>query len=485
MQKIIVSWIAWFYDFNLDSANADDKVNLNGPTYDLHKHFYADHHKHVLLSTGSEGELRSLVLRQRLQLDFPDHRIDLRFLDVNDIFGYRELKAKGDRILNEFKDHEIDILFSNGTTPMRTAWVLLHLEGRHHTHLIQGKSREIAQGASRFPEIILDKEIFPYRIEARIEAPASPGEPFRDCDSLRPVYDLARKIALVDHMDLSTLIRGESGTGKELLARFLHNNSARLGKPFVAVNCSSIGRDLLESRLFGHKEGTFTGAKSDHKGFFEAADGGTLFLDEIGDIHPEMQQALLRALQEKEITPVGATEPIQVDVRIIAATNQPLEQMCERGEFRWDLYWRLNITELELPSLRNWYPEDRKRLIDHLLRNMAAKFKKRRILRLDSELAQRLLIHPFPGNIRELENMIANFYVFAEDKVTEADLPAYFKRRHESPSLLLEEVEKAHIHKVLEIFRFNKTQTCKALGIRSVNTLKEKMRKYGIDSPVR
>jgi len=209
---------------------------------------------------------------------------------------------------------------------------------------------------------------------------------------------------MVAHSDASVLLRGESGTGKELLAQAVHQASARAGKPFIAVNCGAIPEALLESELFGHVKGAFTDAVSNHKGLFQAADGGTLLLDEIGDMPPALQVKLLRVLQEREVRPVGASQSIPVDVRIISATHRDLDAAMAAGEFRADLYYRLNVVTLSLPPLSE-RREDIALLANHFLVTLAAKYRKR-LSGFAPEALKALSTAAWPGNVRQLYNVV-------------------------------------------------------------------------------
>jgi transcriptional regulator with PAS, ATPase and Fis domain len=236
---------------------------------------------------------------------------------------------------------------------------------------------------------------------------------------MKRIYGLISKLTKVD---TSVLIRGESGTGKELIARAIHMNGARKDDRFVAVNCSAIPENLIESEFFGHEKGAFTGAESRKIGKFQYADGGTLFLDEIGDISAPLQVKLLRALQEQKFTPVGANREIEVNVRIIAATNRNLESMIKNGQFREDLFYRLNVLPIFLPPLR-----DRKDDIASLVKHFIDKFNRTYGLKISgaSEETMRLLMDfNWPGNIRELENVMEHAFVMeSSDLITPASLP--------------------------------------------------------------
>lgn len=253
-----------------------------------------------------------------------------------------------------------------------------------------------------------------------------------DRDAIRgnspALLDVLSQIGKVAASSATVLIRGESGTGKELLAGVIHRNSDRREKPLVCVNCAALAPSLLESELFGHVRGAFTGATSDKAGRFLAADGGTLFLDEIGDISSETQVKLLRVLQEREFEPVGSDETIRVDVRLIAATNRDLEQMLEQGQFRQDLYYRLNVVSLTLPPLRE-RPDDLVDLVFYFL-SRAGQRARKQIRQIEPAALAALEQHTWPGNIRELENVIERAVVLAEsDVVTLSDLPPAIRNR--------------------------------------------------------
>jgi len=238
-------------------------------------------------------------------------------------------------------------------------------------------------------------------------------------ERMKEVFDFVRRVA---PSDATVLIEGESGTGKELVARAIHHNSRRHENAFVAINCAAIAENLLESELFGHEKGAFTGAAAQKKGKIEIAESGTLFLDEVGELAPELQAKLLRVLQEKEFERVGGTKPIALDIRLIAATNKKLSQAVERGEFRKDLYYRLNVVTLAMPALRD-RPEDIPQLAEHFLAKVSRKCKtKKKDLSDDAKAC--LLRYDWPGNVRELENAIERAIVLGEgETILPEDLP--------------------------------------------------------------
>jgi DNA-binding NtrC family response regulator len=283
-------------------------------------------------------------------------------------------------------------------------------------------------------------------------------------------------IQTVGPTDATVLITGESGTGKELCARAIHAASPRHYNPLVVIHCGALAETLLESELFGHEKGAFTGAQYRKKGSFEVADGGTVFLDEIGDISLKTQTDLLRVLQEREITRVGSTHPIHVDFRCIAATNKDVEQLVKDGRFRPDLFYRLNVFQIQLPPLRE-RKGDIPILADHFVRKFSASMNKR-VTRI-SPAAMALLDHyEWPGNIRELENAIERAMVVGrEPELGEEDF-ALRLPVHATLPRTLEDIERAHILAVLEDCNGNQTQAAEVLDIDRV-TLHNKLKKYG------
>lgn len=300
------------------------------------------------------------------------------------------------------------------------------------------------------------------------------------------IHSLKEKVKMVAASDISVLIRGESGTGKELFAHSIHQLSNRSHQPFVKINCGAIPEHLLESELFGYEEGAFTGAKKGgKKGKFQLADGGTLFLDEIGDMPLNMQVKLLRALQEGEIESVGSTSPVKVDVRIIAATNRPLEKMMEEKRFREDLFYRINVVPFMIPSLRDRM-EDLSLLIDSFIKKITKKSGKR-ISAIEDEVIEKFHQYSWPGNIRELENVIeASIYLTSNESITTESLPDYMKESAVYPvgkknlKDILEETEKRILTQSLSKYNHDKLEAANALGI-SKSSMYEKLKKYGIE----
>jgi len=324
----------------------------------------------------------------------------------------------------------------------------------------------------------------------------------------QPMQEIYKILGRVAASDVTILVTGESGTGKELIARAIHINSQRLGKPFIAINCAAIPHELLESELFGHERGAFTGATERKTGRFEQADGGTLFLDEIGDMPLELQVKLLRVLQEKEITRTGGSQTIKVDVRIVAATNQDITQLVEEKKFREDLYYRLNVVPIKLPALRE-RTDDIPSLVNFFLK------KSQQDLGIDSiecseESLELFKSHHWPGNVRELENTIMRGALLSPNQVlTPADFPDLLGDRNPCKTneslealvaqklenslaqmnlqemnnlydMVLHQVERPLINIVLQKTRGNQIRTADILGINR-NTLRKKIKTLDIE----
>ncbi len=303
------------------------------------------------------------------------------------------------------------------------------------------------------------------------------------------MQDLFDKLDRLQRSSATVLITGENGTGKELIARTVHEESDRADAPFVAVNCSAFNENLLESEMFGHKKGAFTDARTDRAGLFEKANGGTLFLDEIGDMSPALQVKLLRTLQDGHVVPVGATSGIDVDVRIVAATNRDLTAMVEEGRFREDLFYRINVFALSIPALRE-RADDIPALCSQFLADLSKKHGDEK--RLTPAAIDRLMSHTWPGNVRELQNEIERAWIMT-GKRTEIDADDVLAKQRVTPNQstpsgdvlmgrtlpeAVEAVERRLIALQLEEAKGNKSQAARALGISRRNLLR-KMQAYG------
>jgi DNA-binding NtrC family response regulator len=303
---------------------------------------------------------------------------------------------------------------------------------------------------------------------------------------MEKVFEVIRKVA---DTDAAVLITGESGTGKELVARSIHANSSRKDAPFVAINCAAIPANLLESELFGHVKGAFTGAIRDKPGKFQMAEGGTLFLDEVGELPLELQPKLLRALQEKEVEPVGGTKVQKLDVRVVSATNLDVEEAIEKGSFREDLYYRLSVIPIHLPALR-----ERRKDISLLIKYFCSKHNSSKVA-FDEEALKALVRYTWPGNVRELENTVERLLIMRTgENITLGDLPEKILREKTTPhnggavfslpdeGYSLEQLEREVVVNALERMKWNQTAAARFLRIPR-HTLIYRMEKYEIAQP--
>ena len=286
------------------------------------------------------------------------------------------------------------------------------------------------------------------------------------------VLELARKVAPANS---TVLITGETGVGKELIARCIHDHSARAQRLFVPVNCAALSPTLIESELFGHEKGAFTGAVAQHLGRFERAHGGTLFLDEIGDLDSTLQTKLLRVLQDRTFERVGGTRQITVDVRLLAATNRSLQALIREGKFREDLYYRLNTFPIEIPALRD-RPADIPALAAFFLRRAAISLG-RKEPRLSPEVMERLRSYSWPGNVRELENIMERAAILSEDEIKATDLP--IQGAAPMRPVVFKDIERVAITNALTEHTGNRTRAAQQLGI-SLRTLQNRLKEYGI-----
>ena len=398
---------------------------------------------------------------------------DLRMPDGTGLDVLRAVKAQ---------NHDADVILLTAYAGWESAKEAMQLGAFDYFE----KGREPAELFVRIDRALADKALRRENenLRAQItERYALPGIIARSPE-IRRVLDLVARVAPTD---ATVLIHGESGTGKELIAKAIHHASPRARQPFVAVNCGALPESLLESELFGHVKGAFTGASMGKKGLFEEAHRGTLFLDEIGEMTPALQVKLLRALQDGEVRAVGSTQSATVDARVLAATNRDLDQMMRQGGFREDLYYRLNVIALTLPPLRE-RREDIPALAEYFLTRFAAR--QERTLRLGPDALDRLLAYAWHGNIRELENAMERAAILSRgDTVGADDLPPHIAACLDlgaSPLLprqmSLADAERVCILQTLERCGWNHSRAAEALGI-GRTTLWRKCKEYGIDAP--
>jgi DNA-binding NtrC family response regulator len=338
--------------------------------------------------------------------------------------------------------------------------------------------RALVERAIEFQAVVAEN----HELRIRLRQTTEPSLLVGESDSIRAIAALVEEVA---QSDVTVLIEGESGTGKEIVARSIHHHSPRRDKPFVSVNCAALAEQLLEAELFGHVKGAFTGAVANKPGRFQLADGGTLFLDEIGDLSPKGQGDLLRVIEDGTFRMVGGSESIRVNVRVIAATNKHLMTAVAEGKFREDLYYRLQIVPITMPPLRD-RAEDIPLLIESFLSLFSAKHQRRR-KRLSSDALQLCQRFPWPGNVRQLRNVIERMVVTVREPVIEIDnLPDFLRVYDQTtatftvrPGTSLAEVEKLLIRQTLTHITKNREEAAKALGI-SRRSLQYKLKQYGI-----
>lgn len=471
--KLLISWEAYNNDFDRKTG----KPLPAGPTMSFHQHFFEQEKfdKHILLSTAKEEKDLKRVRRLKAAIKgmFDNHEVELQTVDVIDVIDINEIRRKTAALLEKLKEHELFIFVSPGTPAMQTAWHLNHIELPDiRTTLLQTRSGKFtSDGKPELLKVEIEKSDVPVSLilkhenqEKEIEAGDTK---ILMTASIKRLYNLAAKAAQTDKVNV--LITGPSGSGKENLARFIHEESVRKGKAYKTLNCSALTDQLLSSQLFGYKKGAFTGAEKEQKGMFEAANGGTIFLDEIGDISPFMQQSLLRVLQSGEILPLGATSPINVDVRIVAATHKDLRKLCAEGKFRWDLFYRLTTAELKVPGLQERGTDEVKQYMEHFIKLLKIELKKKKELQLSKEVRQFLLDYSYPGNLRELRNILSTLYVFYDGKeVTDFEFLPDPDDLERSDSLNFDDaifhIKKKHIEKVLKKTNGNVKKSAELIG---------------------
>ncbi|MCC6590019.1 MAG: sigma-54-dependent Fis family transcriptional regulator [Bryobacterales bacterium] len=313
------------------------------------------------------------------------------------------------------------------------------------------------------------------RLKENLEAAQPETDLIGKSPAMRRVNEFVQMVAPTES---TVLITGESGTGKEVVARAIHRLSPRRNMPMVVIHCGALTETLLESELFGHERGAFTGAQYRKKGKFEAADGGTVFLDEIADISLRTQTDLLRVLQEKEVIRVGGTQALKIDFRCVAATNKRLEDLVKAGTFRPDLYYRLHVLCIDLPPLRE-RREDIPLLVDHFLHKLCTATNKPMVPQITPQAMELLTAHDWPGNVRELENAVERALVVCRDQRLDSGSFSFLQRVDSSGGMTLEDAERTHIEKVWRMCNGNHSKAARVLDI-DRTTLYNKLRKYGL-----
>jgi DNA-binding NtrC family response regulator len=448
------------------------------------------------MAKGSKRRYRVLVVDD-------DPQVRRLLAEVLQTEGYScETVWAAREAIRVLRRQSFDLLITDLNLPDRSGLDLLDIVSRKYPGLpsivitgyasIESTKQAIRRGALDYLPKPFSGQAVINAIEKALHSPgATRGGKWDIVYRSQAMEEVMSLVERVSRSDSTVLVTGESGTGKELVARAVHRLSSRQGQQFVSVNSGALPDSLLESELFGHKKGAFTGAVATTLGRFQVADGGTLFLDEVGNMSPSMQVKLLRVLQEGEVSPVGSTEVQKVDVRLIAATNMSLDAAVERGEFREDLFYRLNVIEINLPPLRH-RREDIMVLAEHFLERYADRRKNGRRLGIDGEAASALLAYSWPGNVRELENTIERACVLARgESVTVGDLPGRVVSGVEGLEpvglpdggvnlpMVIENLERYYIVNALRRHGGVKARAARSLGLKRTTFL-AKMNKLGI-----
>jgi len=388
----------------------------------------------------------------------------------------------GIQVLAEVKkiDHNLPVVIMTAYASQKTAIEALN-KGAFYYLIKRAKNEEIKMVIRNALDMhrVKNENVF---LKKQLKKKDDFKEIIGKSDEIQQVFQLVDKVA---DTDSTILICGESGTGKELIAKAIHYRSGRSNQPFVSINCGALPESLLESELFGHVKGSFTGAIKDKDGLFKVACGGTFFLDEVGETSPAIQVKLLRVLQEREIIPVGGTTPIKVDVRLVAATNADLERAVQEDTFRADLYYRLNVIPVVIPPLRDRH-DDVELLVDHFLKIASDNSGRKRTI--SKETMELLVNYDWPGNVRELENIIERALILEEEDEIKIDSLPDKIRNHsqqrrkivmEKAQMTLEELEREYLISVLEATGWQKKKASSILGI-NASTLYRKIQRYGL-----
>ena len=410
-----------------------------------------------------------------------------------DVLTCESVAAGADLLMS----HSIDLIITDLKMPKHSGLDLIRHVNENYSDMgiimitghpsIDVAVEAVKQGAEQFlPKPFTKEELLSavknslenLSIRRESKHATTPNKSYGIVGNSEPMLEVFNLIDKAARMSVNVLISGESGTGKELVARAIHYGSERSSAPFVPVNCTAIPESLIESELFGHEKGAFTGANAARTGFFQMADGGTVFLDEIGDASQSLQAKLLRAIQNKEITRIGSSRTIKVNTRIVAATHQDLDILIRKNQFREDLFYRLSVLDIHIPPLRE-HKEDIPLLIGHFTASFCREMK-RESLDFSDRAIDALKNYTWPGNVRELENLIHKLIAITERDIVEvADLPATMRftiNPEKGLGRSLAQVEKEHINRVLESVDDNKSKAAQILKINR-KTLREKLKK--------
>jgi len=446
-----------------------------------------DHRQSQMNSRVEKGDATGIILDSIADGVFTVNR-EWRITSFNraaeEITGIPRSEAIGQRCCDVFRasicesNCALRETMKTGTPIVNRAIFIIDATGRRipisiSTGLLKDKEGNIIGGVETFRDLSAIEEL-----RRELEKKFSFQHIISKNNEMLRIFDILPGIA---ESDSTVLIEGESGTGKELIARSIHNLSHRKEKSMVVINCGALPETLLEAELFGYKAGAFTDARRDKPGRFALAEGGTIFLDEIADISPAMQVRLLRVIQERTYEPLGGTKSVKADVRIVAASNKNVQRLVKAGKFREDLYYRINVIQIKLPPLRN-RKEDIPLLLEHFIDRFNA-VKNKQIEDITPEVLAVLMDHDYPGNVRELENIIEHAFVLCRDPIIDIkDLPDYLRPDKSLPAIQSESLDELQAKFILETLRknnFNRAKTAVALGIHKT-TLWRKMKKLGI-----
>lgn len=472
-----------------------------------------------LVCTGPDYIERARTVETIAKQEMDSGKFNFVNLDLESPIDYEEiyikLKTALDTVAAQITEEDVrkTVLLDPGTPQMQTAWFLLAKSGAFPARLVQGVQARFTGGTYKVREVDLESDVLPdivlqtpkpARIQHQPAKPAIEEEPenrwitgteiqvIGSSETFVRALELAERYA---QYDINILLFGETGSGKGIISKYIHHMSSRREKPMVEVNCSAISPTLVESELFGHKKGAFTGADYDRMGVFRAADKGIIFFDEIGDLPQEVQPKLLKAIEEKTLSPIGADEVLTVDVRVIAATNKDLDELIREGKFRQDLYERLNETNLRVPPLRE-RENDILELSEAFLKDWNRRYHENK--KLASEAWEYLLRYPWPGNIRELQNALKNMCAVSRGNTLTKDmLPpkvlAHFNE--ESPlvpvnpgipddgvdlNAVLFEIEKQYYEEALKKSGGNREQAARLLGLNGPAFRKACRERFGL-----